>query len=212
MRIEKINSSQIRCVVTKQDLAERNITTSELKYGSTATKALFQEVLKQAKEKYGFNQEDLPIMIEAVPMNKEELVLIISAVEDAEELDPHFAHFDESGTEEALFPEGNAFPEPDRPTFKYAVFRFTEMDQVIRFAKRIVSFPGKSSLYRGNGAHEFLLVLERPAEMDTKDYCLFLNRVSEFGELIPESPTLAAELREHKTSVMENAHRLLALM
>ena len=93
MRMEKINSSQIRIVITSQDLQEWKLSVREMKYGSRETTELFRQMLQKAAQQFSFNQEGLPIMIEAVPIGPEELLLIISAVEDAEELDPHFASF-----------------------------------------------------------------------------------------------------------------------
>ena len=43
MKIEKINENQIRCTLTKEDLADRDIKISELAYGSGKTRELFQE-------------------------------------------------------------------------------------------------------------------------------------------------------------------------
>lgn len=214
MRIEKINGSQVRCVITEKDLSERNITTSELKNGSNATRAFLREVLGKAKEEYGFNREELPIMIEAVPMSKEELVLIISAVEEAEAEDPAMAFYDDSLSIENCFEEGNVFAEPeiDQALFRTAVFRFGAMKDAIRFSKEIVEFPGYTELYRGREEHEFLMVLYRPEEMSTRDFCMLLNRVSEFGELVPESPTLSAALKEHAVPVLIMAHLELAMM
>ena len=40
MRIEKVNDTQIRCTLTKEDLAERQIKISELAYGSEKAKEL----------------------------------------------------------------------------------------------------------------------------------------------------------------------------
>ena len=38
MKIEKINDKQIRCTLTKEDLANREIKLSELAYGSEKTR------------------------------------------------------------------------------------------------------------------------------------------------------------------------------
>lgn len=93
MRMEKINEHQIRCVVNNADLAMHKITTNELRYGSNEANELFRTMLDEASAQYNFNEEELPVMIEAIPMNSEELLIIISAVEDADELDPHFVKF-----------------------------------------------------------------------------------------------------------------------
>ena len=84
MRIEKINDHQIRCIVTARDLSERQLTFKELKYGNQATMDLFHEVVEEAIERYGFNQEEYPLMIEAVPLSPEELMITVSALSDSE--------------------------------------------------------------------------------------------------------------------------------
>ncbi len=93
MKIEKVNDHQIRCTLTREDLASRGIHISELAYGSDKARDLFSEMLKEAYDKFGFDTEDAPLMIEAIPMNTECLVLVISKVEDPEELDTRFSHF-----------------------------------------------------------------------------------------------------------------------
>ena len=41
MKIEKVNDNQIRCTLTREDLASRHLKISELAYGSEKTRALF---------------------------------------------------------------------------------------------------------------------------------------------------------------------------
>ncbi len=93
MKIEKVNDQQIRCTLTKDDLANRELKISELAYGSEKAKSLFRDMMEQASSEFGFEAEDIPLMIEAIPMNAESLVLIITKVEDPEELDTRFSKF-----------------------------------------------------------------------------------------------------------------------
>ena len=48
MKIEKINDNQIRCILTREDLEQRQIRLSELAYGSDKAKSLFQDMMRQA--------------------------------------------------------------------------------------------------------------------------------------------------------------------
>ena len=93
MKIEKVNDNQIRCTLTKEDLASRQIKISELAYGTEKAKNLFRDMMQQANFEFGFEAEDIPLMIEAIPMNAECIVLIITKVEDPEELDTRFSRF-----------------------------------------------------------------------------------------------------------------------
>lgn len=93
MKIEKVNDHQIRCTLTKMDLADRELKISELAYGTEKAKDLFRDMMQQASFEFGFEAEDIPLMIEAIPLNSECIVLIITKVEDPEELDTRFSNF-----------------------------------------------------------------------------------------------------------------------
>ena len=101
MKIEKINENQIRCTLTSSDLASRQIDLGELAYGSDKAKSLFHDMMVQARSKFGFDSENAPLMIEAIPVSPDSIVLIISKVDDPEELDTRFSRFTQSE-------EGNA--------------------------------------------------------------------------------------------------------
>ena len=93
MKIEKVNDHQIRCTLTKADLADRELKISEIAYGTEKAKNLFRDMMQQAALKFGFEAENIPLMIEAIPLNSDCLVLIITKVEDPEELDTRFSRF-----------------------------------------------------------------------------------------------------------------------
>lgn len=93
MKIEKVNENQIRCTLTKADLADRQLKLSELAYGTEKAKDLFRDMMQQANLKFGFEAEDIPLMIEAIPLSSDCIVLIITKVEDPEELDTRFSKF-----------------------------------------------------------------------------------------------------------------------
>ncbi len=93
MKIEKVNENQIRCTLTREDLASRELKISELAYGTEKAKRLFRDMMQQANFEFGFEAEDIPLMIEAIPLNAECIVLIITKVDDPEELDTRFSRF-----------------------------------------------------------------------------------------------------------------------
>ena len=93
MKIEKVNEKQIRCTLTKNDLTSRNLKMSELAYGTDKARSLFKDMMKEAYRRFGFEVEDIPLMIEAIPISNEAIVLVITKVEDPEELDTRFSKF-----------------------------------------------------------------------------------------------------------------------
>lgn len=100
MKIERLNENQIRCTLNKKDLAEREMVITELAYGTDKARKLFQEMMQQAAIECDFDAENIPLMIEAIPMNSDCLVLVITKVEDPEELDTRFSKFTKPGMEE----------------------------------------------------------------------------------------------------------------
>lgn len=105
MKIEKVNEQQIRCTLTREDLINRELKISELAYGTEKAKSLFRDLMQQAACECGFEAEDIPLMIEAIPLNAECLVLIVTKVEDPEELDTRFAKFAPSVHDDEFDPE-----------------------------------------------------------------------------------------------------------
>ena len=93
MKIEKINDNQIRCTLNRDDLANHQIKFSELTYGTEKAKSLFRDMMQQASYEFGFEIDNTPLMIEAIPMHADGIVLIITKVDDPEELDTRFAKF-----------------------------------------------------------------------------------------------------------------------
>lgn len=93
MKIEKINDNQIRCTLTREDLENRQIRLSELAYGTEKAKRLFRDMMQQAQLQFGFEADNIPLMIEAIPVNTDSVILNITKVEDPEELDTRFSKF-----------------------------------------------------------------------------------------------------------------------
>lgn len=101
MKIERISENQIRCTLSKHDLLERQLKISELAYGSEKAKELFRDMMEQANIDFGFDADDIPLMIEAIPTSRDSIVLVITKVDDPDEFEERFSQFGiEEGNEE----------------------------------------------------------------------------------------------------------------
>ena len=100
MKIERINENQIRCTLSSFDLSVRDLNLGELAYGSEKAKKLFREMIQKASCEVGFDAEDIPLMVEAIPLSGESIMLIITKIEDPEELDTRFSKFSPMTEEE----------------------------------------------------------------------------------------------------------------
>lgn len=93
MKIERLSENQIRCTLNKADLNEKHLKISELAYGTQKARELFRDMIQQASAELGFEIDDTPLMVEAIPVSPDCLILIVTKVEDPEELDTRFSRF-----------------------------------------------------------------------------------------------------------------------
>lgn len=231
MKIEKVNDSQIRCTLTRDDLASRKLKISELAYGTKKAKNLFRDMMEMASNEYGFEAENIPLMIEAIPVNSECIVLIITKVEDPEELDTRFSKFspeinefdDDDDSEEAdeaaedeesikdLFDKfydaaqkKAQETEPKKPADcnSYA-FTFSTMDRLITVSKHIVkSLDATSSLYKDKSSDDYLLVVHRD-RMDVSDFVKVCNLLSEYSNNRKSRHVTEAYILEHFDNIID---------
>ncbi len=240
MKIEKVSDNQIRCTLTKEDLASRELKISELAYGTEKAKNLFRDMMQQANFEFGFEAEDIPLMIEAIPMNAECIVLIITKVEDPEELDTRFARFAPSVHEELEEDEeedsspadevmdlfrrlqgSEELPSPAAPAGKLPaqsggkllmrMLRFRSLHPLMTAASAIADgVTGTSALYKDNHEGSYLLLLTHPQE-DSTDFNKCCNVLSEYGSFLKVLPSTPSYLEEHCEAVIcENALQTLA--
>ncbi len=239
MKIEKLNENQIRCTLTKEDLASRQLKISELAYGTEKAKNLFRDMMRQANYEFGFEAEDIPLMIEAVPLNGECIVLIITKVEDPEELDTRFSRFAPSVHEDTDYEEKDdlmdsseevldlfrkiedrddasgqlvEIPEPPADNkLPVRLFRFSSLRPLLSLSTGLqLSFAGTSILYKDHKSEQYLLLLS-PAAEDLQEINKLCNRLSEYGIILRVLPTTEAYLAEHcEVIIAENALETLA--
>lgn len=102
MKLEKLSDTQIRCTLSKEDLSQRQLHLSELAYGSEKAKELFRDMMQQASIELGFEADNIPLMIEAIPISNNCLVLVVTKVEDPDELDTRFSRFSKINVDDSF--------------------------------------------------------------------------------------------------------------
>ncbi len=105
MKFEQINDKQIRCTIEPDDFQKMQMSIQDFAYGNERTKKLFREMLDQAYDQLNFQTEDSPIMIEAIPLGENTVSLLITKVDDPEELDTRFARFSNLGMDDSELDE-----------------------------------------------------------------------------------------------------------
>ncbi len=223
MKIEKINDNQIRCTLTHADLAERHLKLSELAYGTEKAKSLFRDMMQQAAFDFGFEAEDIPLMIEAIPTSADTIVLIITKVEDPEELDTRFSKFTSSNSTDSSIPEtlekldgaedfmelldkvkkaaastdSPATEKKETPKLTIRLFSFEHIDDVIQAAHLIAPiYHGANTLYQDPDSRIYVLAL-RQSDHSEKEFNKISNMLSEYASIEKVSAATLAFLEEH---------------
>ena len=202
MKIEQLNDNQIRCTLTRADLADRQLKLSELVCGSEKAKSLFQDMMKQAASEFGFEAEDTPLMIEAVPASSDSIVLIITKVDDPEELDSKFSKFgatlqDFENRKANALDKLEGAEKTDSTSSKVRLFSFATLDSVIHACHLLKTmFHGSSTLYKDNADHVYILALAK-SEHTSNEFNKICNMLSEYGSAEKTISAILAFLEEH---------------
>ena len=225
MKIEKLNDNQIRCTLTRADLADRELKLSELVCGTEKAKTLFHEMMQQASSQFGFEAEDTPLMIEAVPASSDSIVLIITKVDDPEELDHKFSKFGGSVTnmehkknldfdklegadeildlinkvKDAVVESAKQFVESEKTESlpKIRLFSFSTLDAVILASQLLKNiYDGANTLYKDAANDIYILALTQ-SEHSSTEFHKICNMLSEYGCLEKVPSSVLAYLEEH---------------
>lgn len=225
MKIERLNEHQIRCVLTKKDLDAHAIKLSELAYGSEKAKGLFRALMTQAEKEFGFEAEDIPLMIEAIPYS-EHIVLIITKVEDPDELDSKFSSFTKDlrdgnpALDEMIQELSNAVEALDlfkkiqdcatAPNNK-CIFIFSTLTHVQKLARVTgATYQASNTLYKDDAYDTYILVTTR-GDHSEEEYNRFCNTASEYGDMHKSLDATVCYLKEHfKPIVKDNALQTLS--
>jgi adapter protein MecA 1/2 len=162
-------------------------------------------------------------MIEAIPASADSIVLIITKVEDPEELDTRFSKFtpledndaplsesfeklegaDEflnllNKVKEAATDTTNVSTVQDAPTpFNVRLFSFDSMDRVIRVAHLLGTiYHGSNTLYYDVENEIYILALTQ-SDHSNNEFNKICNMLSEYGTIEKASGATLAFLEEH---------------
>ena len=203
MKIERVNENQIRCTLTRDDLIERQIKISELAYGSEKARGLFRDMIEQANYEFGFEADDIPLMIEAIPLSGENIILQITKVEYPEELDTRFSKFSEaSEDEDEITAESSILPElqndkADDITNLTKLFEFKKLESIERLAQVLGEFyEGENDLYKDEMKTSFYLLVKK-SNHSPEEFNKVCNVISEYAVHRKYTSAREAYLKEH---------------
>ena len=237
VKIERISDTQVKFVLESRDLLEKNIKITELAYGSEKTQVLFREMLERAYDECGFEVENVPIMIEAIPVAVDSIIIIVTKVANGDDIEAKFNSFlpktrdfgksnknandigkyfgatpntNDEANARPLKPLGsNALGKQQKASReKVYVYSFKRIDDAIDLCARLTSvYTGHSSMYKYND--KYFMVFDN--EQGSRNIRGFENILSEYGARHVSGQITKYHLIEHgETMIATNAVHVLA--
>jgi adapter protein MecA 1/2 len=224
LKIEKISDNQVKIMLTRLDLDKRNIKLGELAYGSEKAQELFRDIMDEAHSQCGFEAENFPLMIEAIPYSQDSITIIVTKVQSPGDLEERFKQLQHKRTNEHTEPSPREMHTPEhRPHREITneadspvlVFSFSTLDEAAIAASRIfVAIAGEPSLTDMLFKHSGLFYLYIELPKISQD-ALYGTRpvVSEFGREHTASTYSKYFLSEHgETLIACDAIRKLSVL
>lgn len=231
MKIERINDNQIRCTLNSSDLSSRNLNLGELAYGSEKARGLFREMIQKASNEVGFEAEDIPLMVEAIPLSNESVMLVITKIEDPEELDTRFSRFspmaDDSSSylsdlaneflegaddllklfgtdsEQSISLDDVSKMEPQNERSSVRIYTFSSLDSISDAARAIGDgYDGINTLYKKPGTNQYFLVVTSLG-CESSAFSRVCNILSEYGAKLRHEYASEAYYDEHYERIVD---------
>ncbi len=185
-----ISESKLKIMLTRQDIAQWNISIDELDYGNPSAKAAFEEILGYAREELGFDTSGHKVLLQLYPSRDGGCELFITRL-----------------GESARRQTG----EIGAPKQRQKAYSFEKLSHLLAVCKRLnrEGFDGESSAWFDSEGKWFLLLsVDEDSELDLLPLDRF-SFICEYGNT--ESPkALSLYLSEYASPVCrDNASAIL---
>lgn len=224
MKFIKLNSSTVRCFLSKEDLEAHGVQLTDFIEHNQSAKELIDYLMHKSMQELGYERKGEMITINVMPMPEDAIVLTFS--DDSEELREIVRHLievakslnldaDEGDKEikNAIIDEavqkisGRLMRGSYSTEFDSFAFKFASLKDAINYAKAVSFRMGRmlalSSLYRRPNSDEYYITFERGA-MDSVRFNYLGVCAMEFGSIISVHELSTARIREHNTQVIED--------
>lgn len=228
MKIERLNDNQITFTLWKTDLEEYDLTITDL-IGKRSEKAesLLKRLMDVAREDYDFEVEDSSLVVEAMQVNQDCLVFVVTKLGEGENLDPRYEFMqkikenvqrlaesreDSSGMEE-LREERSKPSDKPLPTPMYAIYRFDSLDKIIEVSQLSYRFyDSDNTLYKNKKDGRYYLLITRNRNTE-EEFKVVSRQLREFGTPIFQSYAYRYYIDEHFERIIhDNALQTLSEM
>ena len=204
LKIEKINESQIKLILTQADLSERNIKLEDLTIPSEKTQELFHDIMETALEEYDFISENTPLMVEAVPVGLDSIMIIVTKIDSKSQESIGAKILSQQKDlrrfkrKSLVFQEGESDKNSD-----ILIYSFAKLDDVIDFSLRIAdTYHDASSLYKMYDRYFIVLQIKQDGDENKAEELELI--LGEYGQKHISVQLSKYYLIEHGETIIEN--------
>ena len=204
LKIEKINESQIKLILTQADLSERNIKLEDLTIPSEKTQELFHDIMETALEEYDFISENTPLMVEAVPVGLDSIMIIVTKIDSKSQESIGAKILSQQKDlrrfkrKSLVFLEGESDKNSD-----ILIYSFAKLDDVIDFSLRIAdTYHDASSLYKLYDRYFIVLQIKQDGDENKAEELELI--LGEYGQKHISVQLSKYYLIEHGETIIEN--------
>lgn len=226
MDIELVGENQIRVDIKKEDLIERNLKITEIAYGGDKAREFFREIMEIAFEQYGFDVDNVPIVVEAVPKTAEHISILVTKIVDPNELEKRMNKLStekamkknledmlEKVAKKTLGVDKNDKEDKNMIYNKdnILIFGFEEFDSCALACKRINDFSfSRETLILSNEI--YYLILELKKDSNENDNVAVYDLLCEYGRssLMPNIESYYYLLEHGEMIIKKDAVKILA--
>ncbi len=227
MEIDKINDDTFRCLLTKEDLEDRNLKFEDFLKNSSRVQDLLHEVMEEAHDRFGFEIKNNAVALRMMPTQEGDLNIIVCGGTPEEQFKTFMREVIRASglTQDQLWGEGrkpadennvsvsDVKAESVKELFPNVIISFGDLDSVSEYARRIYAGrPVNSDLYKDSRDGRYYLII-RNIRLSKKYYEMILNCFGDYGELYGMDEMREAHIKEEfDPIILKKAVRVMAKM
>ncbi|MDK2801407.1 MAG: adapter protein MecA 1/2 [Clostridiales bacterium] len=198
MKIERISHNKIKVTLSVDDLERWNIDIENLSYNSPETQEMFWDMMRRAEIETGFYVDDSQLIIEAMPLQSEGFVIIITRVADDDDFESIHKYIKNKFRKSEL----RVKRKNKKIGSSLMLYMFSSFDDVCAISERLWNiYVGESTLYKYK--EYYYLTLTKNCTIDSCPEVIEVI-LSEYGRKINHPSIQEGFLNEHATKIIEN--------
>ncbi|MCG8502471.1 MAG: adaptor protein MecA [Firmicutes bacterium] len=198
MKIERISHNKIKVTLSFEDLKKWDIDIDNLTYNSPEAQEMFWNMIKKAEAETGFYVDDSQLIIEAMPMQSEGFVIIVTRVDEDDDFESIHKYIKNKFRKSEL----RVKRKNKKVSSTLMIYMFKDFDDVCFASVRLIDiYSDNSTLYKYKNF--YYLSLTRNFTMETSPETVEAI-LSEYGSKISQASIQEGFLNEYGTVIIEN--------